>query len=437
MAFDPPDGILDIGNATLRVGKLEVAETSGLNQGLLNIVKNNILINENIEYSSSNTWGIKLPTTWVADFDVKGHSGKYVEFNFYNEDKTSNALGYLLNFKDTTMTLRYDGGNPLPITGDTVDSTLSPGDAGYGEATIPTIVGAFRKVNIFFERGVISVSIDGTRYLYFKESDGYNQSLGVASRVVSTTGSAFVNVFIEQTASNSKFKNLRIVNGRFISDKTSNIAFIGGNLGVGVNSPKESLDIRGNMHFNRVSNVSQISVDSNVVTEYTGPHDRPLRKYPEVALSVTSESASGENGYKVTVSSLGSGDGTGYRAFDGNYADDSTVWGSGDFYNSSDGDATVSGAASTTVSGVSGAVIGEWIGLQLPNKIRLQDVKIAPQSYSGTQYGPPRTPTKGVVAGSIDGTNWELVHSFTTGGPSQIPLNYLSSIGPIKFNKIL
>ena len=93
MSFEPPDGILDIGNATLRVGKLEVAETSGLNQGLLNIVKNNLLITENTEYSSSNTWGIKLPTTWVADFDVKGHSGKYVEFNFYNEDKTSNASG--------------------------------------------------------------------------------------------------------------------------------------------------------------------------------------------------------------------------------------------------------------------------------------------------------------------------------------------------------
>ncbi len=34
MSFDPPAGILDIGNATLRVGKLEVAETTGLSQGL-------------------------------------------------------------------------------------------------------------------------------------------------------------------------------------------------------------------------------------------------------------------------------------------------------------------------------------------------------------------------------------------------------------------
>ena len=235
MSFEPPAGILDIGNATLRVGKLEVAETSGLNQGLLNIVKNNLLINENIEYSSSNTWGIKLPTTWVAEFDVKGHSTtQYVEFNFYNEDKTSNALGYLLNFNDTTLSLMYD-------------TSLDDDQNILATATIPTIVDTYRKVNIFFERGVISVSIDGTRYLYFKESDGFNQNLGVASRVVSATGGAFVNVFIEENASNSKFKNLRIVNGRFISDKTSNIAFIGGNLGVGVNSPTESLDVLGNI----------------------------------------------------------------------------------------------------------------------------------------------------------------------------------------------
>jgi len=210
MSFEPPDGILDIGNATLRVGKLEVAETSGLNQGLQNIIKNDLLITENTEYSINHHWGIKLPTTWVAEFDVKGHSGKYIDFNFYNENSASNALGYNLTFMDTSLTLKYDGGNNLPITGDTVDSTLSLGDAGYGVATIPTIVGAYRKVNIFFERGVISVSIDGTRYLYFKESDGYNAvhgHPGVASRVVSATGSAFVNVFIESdNENNSAFK---------------------------------------------------------------------------------------------------------------------------------------------------------------------------------------------------------------------------------------
>jgi hypothetical protein len=382
MSFDPPEGILDIGNATLRVGKLEVAETSGLNQGLLNIVKNDLLITENTEYASSNTWGIKLPTTWVAEFDVKGHSEKYVEFNFYNEDKTSNALGYLLNFKDTTLSLMYD-------------TSLSEDQNILATATIPTIVGAFRKVNIFFERGVISVSIDGTQYLYHKETDGYNQGLGVASRVVSATGGAFVNLFIEENAANSKFKNLRIVNDRFISDKTSNIAFIGGNLGVGVNSPQETLDIRGNMHLTRVSNVSQIKVSSNVVAEYTGPHDRPLRKYPEVALTADAETASGYKGYKVTASDDVDNNSNldKFRAFNGITGNEG--W-------ASDGNKYTFGTGVANVGGDSlGNVEGQWLKLQLPLKIKLSHIKLTTRDISSTAY-----PKDFQILGSNDDSNW-------------------------------
>ena len=49
--------------------------------------------------------------------------------------------------------------------------------------------------------------------------------------------------------------------------------------------------VTGNLH------VTTIMSDSNVVAEYTGPHDRPLRKYPEVAM--TSDS---QGGYVVTPS---------------------------------------------------------------------------------------------------------------------------------------
>jgi hypothetical protein len=365
------------------VGKLEVAETSGLNQGLLNIVKNNILITENTEYASSNTWGIKLPTTWVAEFDVKGHSTtKYVEFNFYNEDKTSNTSGYTLNFKDTSLTLKYDNGTTL------------------ASATIPTIVNTYRKVNIFFERNVIAVSIDGTRYLYDKRPS-------VLSRVISTTGSAFVNVFIEENAANSKFKNLRIVNGRFISDQTSNIAFIGGNLGVGVNSPQEALDIRGNMHFNRVSNVSSVSVDSNVVAEYTGPHDRPLRKYPEVAMTSASQS-----GYVVSASSnyINFPFLDDWRAFNGVTGNEG--WNSapptGSTYDSTD-DFLYNGVNSL------GTVSGEWLKLELPTKIRLSQIVMTARNTSNEQQ-----PEDFQILGSNDNSNWtQLMNvigaSFTQG----------------------
>ena len=396
MSFEPPDGILDIGNATLRVGKLEVAETTGLNQGLQNIVKNDLLVTENTEYSINHHWGLKLPTTWVAEFDVKGHSGKYVEFNFYNEGFNSNTSGYTLNFTDTSLTLKYDNGG-----------------TAIASATIPTIVGAYRKVNIFFERNVIAVSIDGTRYLYDKRPS-------VLSRVISATGSAFVNLFIEQDASNSKFKNLRIVNGRFISDKTSNIAFIGGNLGVGVNSPKEALDIRGNMHFNRVSNVSSISVDSNVVTEYTGPHDRPLRKYPEIILPRSAVGAE-YNGYRIDRSSehvTGAYLGV-HTAFNETAVDYADSWGAGfdgtNFsYSASTGEhtayltgGTTQGTAARLASNVPN---GEWVSLKNPVGIKLDDVELRSRNASDwySQY-----PTDFQFWGSNDGTTWSHIKTFT------------------------
>jgi hypothetical protein len=359
MSFEPPAGILDIGNATLRVGKLEVAETSGLNQGLQNIVKNDLLVTETTSYTTNQVWGIKLPTAWVGEFDLKGASTKYVEFNFYNEGSTSNAQGYTLNFKDTSLTLKYDNGNNLTT------------------ATIPTIVGTFRKVNIFFERGVIAVSIDGTQYLYYKESNGFNNGLGVASRVLSTTGGSFVNAFFESDhGGNSEFKNLRIVNGRFISDETNNIAFVGGNLGVGVNSPQEALDIRGNMHFNRVSNVSQISVDSNVVTEYTGPHDRPLRKYPEVAflgdgdLTQFGYTASSSGQFGVTYPAS--------NAFTGTATTTQNAWVSpmSTFETTQTNNGSVANSSRSFTGAPSGEQNGPWLKIELPNAIKLSYSKI-------------------------------------------------------------
>ena len=56
--------------------------------------------------------------------------------------------------------------------------------------------------------------------------------------------------------------------------------------------------------------------------------------------------------------------------------------------------------------------------------------------YAGTQYATGRTPTKGVIAGSTDGTNWELVHSFTAAGLQSFPQNYYaSSIGAFNSSK--
>src|SRR6056300_611070 len=368
MSFEPPAGILDIGNATLRVGKLEVAETSGLNQGLQNIVKNDLLITETTEYTTNQTWGLKLPTAWVGEFDIKGATGKYVEFNFYNEGSTSNAQGYTLHFEDTTLTLKYDNGSTL------------------ASATIPTIVGTYRKVNIFFERNVVAVSIDGTRYLYDKRPS-------VLSRVISTTGSAFLNTFFESDhGGNSGFKNLRIVNGRFISDKTSNVSFIG-SLGVGVNSPTESLDVLGNikttanvhaggeielysnLNIQHVSNTSTIQANSNVVTEF--PRSKKLIKYPRVALTQNALN----NGYTVIQSGTnGNEHRKAWSLFNNDVTTDDqyhAVPASGESnpYNPSTGAYEPDAGFEYGL----GDVAGEYVYVVMPDKIKLQGVSVHPR----------------------------------------------------------
>jgi hypothetical protein len=221
-----------------------------------------------------------------------------------------------------------------------------------------------------------------------------------------------VNLFIEANATDSAFKNLRIVNDRFISDKTSNIAFVGGNLGVGVNSPQEALDIRGNMHFNRVSNVSSVSVDSNVVAEYTGPHDRPLRKYPEVALTSATT-----GGYTATASSH-IGTDVAYTAFDGT----TSTWHSQYPYYTANGGVYESGNQNIVSGSPNGALpshelvsgyAGEYITLGLPKQIKMVKISINTRADGGVNLDQTQSAEVIVVAGSHDGSTWEYVDTHT------------------------
>jgi len=165
---------------------------------------------------------------------------------------------------------------------------------------------------------------------------------------------------------------------------------------VGVHSPKETLDIRGNMHLTRVSNVSQITVDSNVVTEYTGPHDRPLRKYPEVAMTANSDS-----GYVAIGSSNGSGSYPEYTAFDGVVTNSTTGWASDATYASGTGISTFSWNGS----------FGEYLSLELPKALRLQKMFLKGYEHSGIDY--QNAPRDIKLYGSNNETNWVLLKTET------------------------
>src|SRR5210317_1838552 len=148
-------------------------------------------------------------------------------------------------------------------------------------------------------------------------------------------------------------------------------------VGVGTSIPTESLDVVGNMNLQQVSNTASIKLNSNVVTEF--PRSKKLIKYPRVALTSAALNSAYENGYRVTFSN----ENTAYRAweaFDANPGDD-VGWhsqgpGASAEYNGTNGLYSGTSRLATETE------LGELLGLELPEAIKLQSLRMVSQSYS-------------------------------------------------------
>ena len=182
--------------------------------------------------------------------------------------------------------------------------------------------------------------------------------------------------------------------------------------------------VTGNLH------VTTIMSDSNVVAEYTGPHDRPLRKYPEVAIINGTLGPTGgivqtpgvsesQKGYTVTSSSSWGNGGTDTRAawcaFDeGKSTTTYKIWQSGNYYTTATpGVYNRSPAQSHTANGVN--YEGEWIKLELPRKINISEIEINATAYSSLTGHVAGRPYEGAILGSNDDSNWSLLKSFSGG----------------------
>jgi hypothetical protein len=179
-----------------------------------------------------------------------------------------------------------------------------------------------------------------------------------------------------------------------------------GNVGIGTTEPTESLDIVGNLNLQKVSNTASIKLNSNVVTEFV--RSKKLIKYPRVALTSAAGESSGYQGYYVTESSNSADTNRhSWKAFEGTTD------------NTNSDNAWAPDQTTTTYSGTdfsyngsfnlgTGAVNGEWIKLQLPNKIKLEYMKIWLKDNDST-----RIPEDWRLYGSNDDTNWTELFSRT------------------------
>ena len=226
-----------------------------------------------------------------------------------------------------------------------------------------------------------------------------------------TTANVTVGRDLTVTGNTTVSSNLTVTGNAVISDDLT----VTENLLVSNN-----LTVTGNTFY---TNPAAVLVDSNVVTEYTGPHDRPLRKYPEIILPRAAVGAD-YNGYRIDRSSehvTGAYDGV-QDLFNETAVDYADTWGAG-WQGSSGAYSTSTGEHSTYVTGgttqgtgarlASNVPNGEWVSLKSPNAIKLDNIKIRSRNSSNSSDWYGQFPTDFQIWGSNDGTTWSHVKTFT------------------------
>ena len=251
MSMQSPVGTLDIKNATLRVGKLEVSNVQGIDTALNVTRANSVLVYDDQVSTTTFSgftstagvrdtgngylniaggyvyWGQKLPNSWVMDFEMDIRSGTSAGPLYANVFSTTNTGGdgYSFTFNDNNdkITLKYDG------------TTLA-------EATVSGLFTAsenWQKVVINYERGLIAISVDGSRKFYYKDIE----------RSTPYVNGEYIN-FSSASTDGRKIRDLRIVNGeKWVYSGESNVAFTQGSVGVGVTDPAYTLDVGGDINL--------------------------------------------------------------------------------------------------------------------------------------------------------------------------------------------
>ena len=251
MSIQSPVGTLDIKNATLRVGKLEVSNIQGVDTALNVTRANSVLIYDDQASTTTFTgftssasvrdtvsgyldvadgyvyWGQKLPNAWVMDFEMDIRSGTNAGPLYANVFSTTNTGGdgYSFTFNDSNdkISLYYDG---TLLTETTVSGLFTASED-------------WQKVVINYERGLIAISLGGSRKFYYKDIE----------RETPYVNGEYIN-FSSASTDGRKIRNLRIINGeKWMYTGESNIAYTQGSVGIGVTDPAYTLDVGGDINL--------------------------------------------------------------------------------------------------------------------------------------------------------------------------------------------
>jgi hypothetical protein len=188
---------------------------------------------------------------------------------------------------------------------------------------------------------------------------------------------------------------IHTLNGGTLSTQISEIELFEAATGVGAAPTSAKLQVAGSLGM---AKGAEFFAGDDVVMELP-KHDRPLTKYPEVAMTAATTAgytASASGNYNVTSYPP-------YEAFNGVYGTEFDIWISRLYvYKTSDGTADTSNCA--TFNGV----YGEYLSLSMPKKIKLEKMRV----HSRNNDIVPNAPHKGRVYGSNDNSNWTQIGTY-------------------------
>src|SRR5210317_203578 len=239
-------GYLDVRNAILRVGTLDVQTiVSGVDTAT-NIAKTNTILLWDDQGSDMNSppfiltsatrstsppylelgggvahVGIKLPNAWLGAFEVymSDTTDASIKLHTYTTDTTTYGdTGYELVLDNSGVTLNYDG-------------------AQVATAAYTWTNDTWHQVVVGFERGAWTVSVDGTPTLIKDdiEREAVYANVGQYLRL--------------DAASATTTKRVRYVkfaaNGQWLQSNTGALSYTQGNVGIGVTNPARTFHVRG------------------------------------------------------------------------------------------------------------------------------------------------------------------------------------------------
>ena len=251
---------------------------------------------------------------------------------------------------------------------------------------------------------------------------------------VSTTDVDAVNITGNLVAQKLKIGNL-LVSPTFDLAAVSNVGNTTSNTLQFANATtsfvaSSNVEIGGNI---TLTSNAQVKVGSNVLAEYTGPHGREpttplLKKFPEIDFA---EGKFDKNDTTNTYTQGGYTISANAQYYTGNYnpwemyAPGGTGPLTGTHYWSSDSTqlynaywgGTLVGSPSAHYQTVVSSVTynGVFTTIQLPHKIKLNSIDI--QSHAAFYF-----PHSGIIAGSTDGSTWNLIHSFSELSTPEAPI---------------